>query len=132
MVECVFEPTRNHRLTDDQSLSLSAGRRPEGCSHPDPSFNVPDTPLPNSSAVCSHPPPVHFDTGFCASCRVFIVGVLQGVMGMAKSVVRWEVMAMAKPPLQRHYCTSAPNLCHSLYSGWAQTNLRMIICVCRF
>ena len=28
MVECVFEPRRNHRLTVDLSPSLSAGRRP--------------------------------------------------------------------------------------------------------
>ena len=140
IAECVFEPRRNHRLTDDPSPSLQVGRRPTACSHPDPSFNVPDSP---PCPIHQHYVlillilffPLHLDLwDLCASCRVFIVGVLQGVMGLAKSLLGsdgdgkatfgWEVMA--KPPLQQHYCTSAPHLCHSLYSGSAQTNPRMI------
>ena len=37
-------------------------------------------------------------------------GRVAGSNGSGKKFVRWEVMAMAKPPLRRHYCTSAQPL----------------------
>ena len=65
---CVFEPRRrNHRLTVDPSPSLWVGRPPKACSHPDPSFNVPDTPLNNSSALSPHHPDPHSIHSFCLS-----------------------------------------------------------------
>ena len=107
MVECVFEPRRNHRLTVDPSPSLSAGRRPA---------HIQTHLLMSPTAGCPilHPPLHPHALGQLAAVRFLQsdvhCGRVAGSNGSGKKFVRWEVMAMAKPPLRRHYCTSAQPL----------------------